>query len=1105
MRYGYEEKGGALWHEPNLGHLRSAWCFCIPSLSRILTFLSGIVAIVLLHRLSGNENTERASFPFPAVEDLSIHFGHTSSQLPMFLTTPKEKNDIKGAALSMTSSTAPPGVILILLQDAGASDLAPEGNAAIPMNQTPPEYLTGFRVSSPDTLPSQIGWLTGRPADDFDVFQSPVPGHNPQASKLTGADTLLYHLKSENVRVGHFGTWSLPVSLKNVTHAHLISSDPIQTVQAAQSFVQECIRAGKQFYAQVWLPQVDVAFETAPWAQELLNSVPGVKDNSPLCRDIRRRSNHPHRYISCPRMIHEASKMKERELVAGLLQAVFDAPTRIPYFAAVSSTNGPEVAEVYGHAAGMTTFRGRKRSLYDGGIRVPFLYWSNIRGQALPNLNRDELVGAVDWAPTCTALLGTKQFQRGVGADQRAFLLGNYPQAARPQPLVWEWKFPVIGHCLEESPAYAIMQDYRYKLLVEPNEFGDIQSPLRVELYRVHDELTKSGHYERSNMAILPAHAERIQTLMDALQKWHKKEYSDSSPRSYTHAGCAERLQRPFVAREKANADKILKKVATQKPVRGIIVMLADDLGYGDVAAFDPSNGATKDWLSVDGNVFEPHTPVLDQLAREGLVLSDFYANAAVCSPTRASILTGRYPFNKHVAMHWQAATSAEQGLYFGNVPYLGAAMQNFSRNLHYMNTAFRDAGYVTGHFGKWHLGNLPETEPHSSPADPMYGIDEMKMYSTTHKSLPRENRYNHNDLYFSSHIQHDIVSRAISFLQDRVEKSQKFLLQLWFQNTHAPLNLAADGRQAHSLGLGFQKLPFPGRDMANECPNESFPNKLADPHLPLQIYRALVRDHDQQIGRLLQWIDKQGLRDDVLIVYLSDNGPENSGMYFASQGSAGPFRGGKRSLYEGGVRVPMIMRGPGIAPNSVLSTPTSTVDLFPTFVDFAHIVLNETVRSELDGMNVFHAPMNRSLFFEFRGWAHGSDCLSHSPRFSIRRNQYKLLVEPHDGRQAVPQKLEPIELYDLSADPAELVNIIDFHRDVVTSMVQSLMAYLHSGKYDRAYMPSLNLRLKRRQQLLQCRQLMTNSSFLVGQPYDRVISGKTNRKDLYRFPFIYA
>ncbi|GBG29316.1 Arylsulfatase [Hondaea fermentalgiana] len=1035
-------------------------------------------------------------------------------------------------APSSQSSQTLDGVLLVLLPDVGTGDLAAEGPAAIPrgknITSSRPTSYTSFRVASPDTVPSQLAWITGQhPSRHGTLHAQDISDYS-----LIPADhnALLKTLRAANVKVGHFGTWDLPSDIAADTDDHLITADAQQAVRAAQHFIKRCVDANQRFYAQVWLPPVDLAFESGSWARELLEREPGVSDDSPTCRDIRRRTTHPHRYKSCPRMIHRANKRRERELVGNVIDTLFATAPNLPFLAAVSSTNGPETPEIYGHAAGSTHYRGKKRSLYDGGIRVPFLVWTSPSVVTHTPQSRPHLVSALDWAPTCVSFFGIPTLKGSAerdGIDHSAYFLGPGSLPLRRAPLVWEWREPTPdSHCIEVAPRLAIMYDHKYKLFLEPSELGNVSNPLHVELYRVHDEgAAHQGHYERANLVKVSKLQSIAAHHIAGLQTWHAEMYPDTTPRASVRGSCREHFEAAFSTRQKMSSAQENKARAAQKNVRGIIIMLADDLGFGDLSAFnapvqsEPHDNDDSYMNRAGGSVFRPNTPSLDRLASQGVVFSNFYANAAVCSPTRASLMTGRYPFHSAVAMHWQTATSAAESEYFGVTPYLGAATDEPPTNAQaplqdpivprarpnvYLSRLFREAGFVTGHFGKWHLGNLPKTEAHRSPLHPSYGIDEAKVYSASKGVLPSSATYEHNDLYFASHIQRDVVTQTIEFLRARVERKERFFVNFWFQNAHAPLNLAEDGQQARELGLGFAKLPFPERQFASLVEKERFPNEAADPHLPLQIYRALLKDHDQQVGRLVDWIDSQGLRDDVLIVYLSDNGPENAGVYFASQGSAGPFRGGKRSLYEGGLRVPLVMRGPGLAANTLWSRPGMTADILPTVARYAGISLNASLTSAVEGVDLFSANEDRSLLFEFRGWAHGADCMAHSARFAVRRGRFKLYAEPRDPRQAIPRKLDPIELYDLEADPAEMTSVLGEFPEEAKRMTQALFDYLHSDNYDQAYTPSRKARAKRRQQLVQCRQWLANSSLPVGEPYLRVKHTQIGRDDLFRFPFVF-
>ncbi|MDF1515106.1 MAG: sulfatase-like hydrolase/transferase [Anaerolineae bacterium] len=207
-------------------------------------------------------------------------------------------------------------------------------------------------------------------------------------------------------------------------------------------------------------------------------------------------------------------------------------------------------------------------------------------------------------------------------------------------------------------------------------------------------------------------------------------------------------------------------------------------------------------------------------------------------------------------------------------------------------------------------------------------------------------------------------------------------------------------------------------------------------------MYFAVVTEADKQVGRLLAHLDSLGLRDNTIVIFSADNGPEDIGIKNASHsgvGSPGPFRGRKRSLYEGGTRVPFILSWPaGGTPMGKVDnvTPLSTVDLLPTFCALAGVSLPDDIQLDGEAMDdVFKGAARqrtKPLMWEWRFHVFGY-CINRSPILAIRRENWKLLLNPERDR---------IELYDIPNDPMELNNVADFHPDIVDRLSEEVLRW---------------------------------------------------------------
>lgn len=309
------------------------------------------------------------------------------------------------------------------------------------------------------------------------------------------------------------------------------------------------------------------------------------------------------------------------------------------------------------------------------------------------------------------------------------------------------------------------------------------------------------------------------------------------------------------------------------------VVLLCDDLGYGDLGCFG-----------------HPHirTPNLDQLAKDGVKLTHCYAAAPVCSPSRAGLLTGRVP-NRLGVRDWIPP---------GSGVFLRPGEVTVAQVL-------KDAGYRTGHIGKWHLNSVTDgrertpteagfdhavfTQNNAAPGH----LDPTNFVRDGKKVGPRTGP--------SSHV---VVAEAIDFLKANAGKP--FFLNVWFHEPHEPVAAAEE----------FLKL-YP--DEAN---------------LDRRHYYGCVSQMDAAVGKLLAYLDEHKLRDNTLILFTSDNGPETLNRYKnanRSHGSPGPHAGMKLHVTEGGFRVPGIVRWPGHAkPGTVSTEPVCGVDVLPTFCAIA-------------------------------------------------------------------------------------------------------------------------------------------------------------------------
>jgi N-acetylgalactosamine-6-sulfatase len=424
-----------------------------------------------------------------------------------------------------------------------------------------------------------------------------------------------------------------------------------------------------------------------------------------------------------------------------------------------------------------------------------------------------------------------------------------------------------------------------------------------------------------------------------------------------------------------------------------IVLILADDLGWGDLGYF--------------GNN-QIQTPRLDLLAQEGTSFSHFYAPAPVCSPTRAGILTGFFP--GRLRIHSAISNDHFSNLLHGMPDWLDPDVPTVADIL-------RVAGYATGLFGKWHLGG-----GEGAPSPGAYGIDDHVTISSTGPHFTQQ-----GTAYFRALSTTYIVDEAIRFIEEN--QGSPFFLNVWTLLPHATLNPTPEQLAVYDH-LAPEGVPWVGAR---------------------QIYYASVTAMDEQIGRLVDRIDELGLANNTLIIFASDNGPSSMSSRNTSHsgvGSPGPSRGGKWSLYEGGVRVPLVVRWPGHVPAGVIDNTSviSAVDFLPTFFALSDspsepmtLLYAWVTGGGLDGEDVSDIllgvprPRTKTLFWERRFGQGSQPTIERSPLLAMRSGPWKLLLNPDGSR---------VELYDVVADPGESDNLAGQRKKLVQFLSAEALAW---------------------------------------------------------------
>jgi arylsulfatase A-like enzyme len=422
------------------------------------------------------------------------------------------------------------------------------------------------------------------------------------------------------------------------------------------------------------------------------------------------------------------------------------------------------------------------------------------------------------------------------------------------------------------------------------------------------------------------------------------------------------------------------------RPAPNVLFILVDDLGASD--------------LGCDGADLH-ETPNLDRLAAQSTRFTRAYAAAPVCSPTRASILTGKYPARLHMTA-WR-----EESLRPPNPKRKLApprALSDLPLSEFTLAETLHSRGYRTAHIGKWHLGDAahyPEQQGFDfNIGGTLWGAPQTYFYpfsGTQHYG--GEPRYvpGMRDSKPGDYLPDKLTDEALAFLG--LPHAQPFFLNLWYYTVHTPVEgkpeLVEHYKQKRKEGLNHQNAT----------------------------YAAMVHNLDENVGRILRKLDETGLTENTIVVVTSDNGGFTNAYEGEVVTNNAPLRSGKGSLYEGGIRVPLIVRLPGSpARAAICSTPVASIDFYPTLAELAGAPIPDGQKAEMDGVSFADLLRDsaaifpsRPLFFHFPHYYPTS-----TPVGAVIVGEWKLLEYFEDGH---------LELYNLRDDPSELRDLAKVER----------------------------------------------------------------------------
>ncbi len=442
-----------------------------------------------------------------------------------------------------------------------------------------------------------------------------------------------------------------------------------------------------------------------------------------------------------------------------------------------------------------------------------------------------------------------------------------------------------------------------------------------------------------------------------------------------------------------------------------VLLIYVDDLGYGDTEVY--GHPIVK-------------TPNIDRLAEEGIRFTQFYSPSALCSPSRAGLLTGRTPYRTGVK-NW--------------IPdHSGVSL---SRDEVTIAQILKEAGYRTAVVGKWHLNGGLHLERAPQPRDfgfdYQYGLaawvkNEKAEEAGFGKLFPDNMFRNYRPVGDTEKFSADLVTEEAIKWIGNIEAQAPFFLYLAYTEVHTPV--ASPSRH---LDMYDQYLTEESR----RYPWAYYMDWVSRPYRGKGEYYANVSYLDSQIGRILEALDKQSQTKNTLVIFSSDNGPLTSEAAMrwevAMAGETNGLRGKKRHLFEGGIRVPGIFRWPSKFEAGVTDVPATALDVLPTITDLldlelpsARVIDGESIASLLTG----------EPGFERKGALFWSLATPDGLEYAIRVGNWKLLLDP----EGVPKYL-----FDLKADPYEITNLLETRIEIVRELTQSFVEMRTSVARDMA------------------------------------------------------
>jgi arylsulfatase A len=443
------------------------------------------------------------------------------------------------------------------------------------------------------------------------------------------------------------------------------------------------------------------------------------------------------------------------------------------------------------------------------------------------------------------------------------------------------------------------------------------------------------------------------------------------------------------------------------------VFIMVDDLGWTDLGCYG-------------SDLHE--TPNIDRLAGESMKFTDAYSAAPLCSPTRAALMTGKHPARLNMTTWYENSGTPQPNDHHKLIS--PATIGNLPLDEYSIAKAFKDAGYFTVHVGKWHLGDavhFPEAHGFDfSIGCTVWGAPISYWYPFKGWRTPNEYRFiagledlsgDNENTYLTDRL----TDEALKII--RHKKDEPFFLHMSYYTPHTPIEGKPDYVEY------FKSKIKPGLYHSNP------------------VYAAMIASLDENVGRILKEVEKAGISDRTVIIFYSDNG----GSLAPNRYNNHPLKIGKGTLYEGGIRVPFIIKWPGVTePGSISDVPVTTMDFYPTLLEIANITGNEEHNKNLDGISIvslLKEPEKKlernTLFWHFPHYYFRPE--GTAPQSAVRRGSWKLIHFFEDDR---------LELYNLDEDIGEKQDLVNKHSNVADELYKMLQTW---RKEVNAKLPSFN------------------------------------------------